>query len=399
KPPKAIGFWFGIDPTEANAAHVDYFEVAAVASPVSLGIPFGQSLPGEQFKLDVMLPGATTVNVTGLPEGLTFDPATMSITGVPQTIGAFEATVTGSNRFGSITQTVPIALLWPSSTNSPPANPVSWWRAESNAADFAGMHPGTVGGGLAYSNGWYGKAFAFNGKDASVSLGPWFNLPQFTIAMWVKPGHVQPQYADIIDNNHDTGRSWVIQHLNQSTDLTTKWTWTVLGREAINFDLYSEVWQHLAITRDAGNVSRLYINGALAATNAGNGPVSYTGSQNFYLGRHHSLGRYFNGQLDEVMVFNRALDPAELALVCGRVGTLTPPSAPVARLQGEVSTPGHLTLSWEGASRHTYQVQCCTHPGSSPWIDLGSPIIGSTGWMSLPIHAGESQLFYRLIAR
>src|SRR5437016_1671007 len=42
----------------------------------------------------------------------------------------------------------------------PPAGLVAWWRAEGNANDSADSHNGALQGGMGFTNGVFGQAFA-----------------------------------------------------------------------------------------------------------------------------------------------------------------------------------------------------------------------------------------------
>lgn len=274
---------------------------------------------GQFYSWPVISSGTCQFGATGLPAGLGIDANSGLISGIPMQLGEFNVEITASNYLGVANQTLALTVIWPPPTNSLPTNLVSWWRGETNAQDQMGVHHGTLGGGTTFTNGLSGRAFALNGANSSVGLGTWFNWQQFTLSLWVKPGASQPQYADILDNNHTGSRSWVIQSANTTNGLTSQWSWGVYGGGSINFSLTMDVWQHLVITRDSNYVSRLYLNGTLVATNAGTGMIYYDGSQNLHLGRHNNLGRYFNGQVDEVMCFNRALGANEVAYLAGRI--------------------------------------------------------------------------------
>ena len=190
----------------------------------------------------------------------------------------------------------------------PPAGLVSWWRGEGDATDAVGGHNGTLVGGASYRAGKVGQAFALNGVDGEVDLGSWFNLHTFSVALWVNASASQSTSADIMDNNHTDYRSWVVQYNNSG--LQFFWYSGNLGK--LYFSLTPDTWQYLVITLDSNYVARVYLDGQLQGSIAGTGPLTYDGTQFVRLGRWGSGGRYFNGLLDEVDVYNRALSPAEV---------------------------------------------------------------------------------------
>jgi len=223
-----------------------------------------------------------------------------------------------------------------------PAGLISWWRGEGNTSDTMDVHPGTPLGGLSYAPGQIGQAFVLNGQNAAVALGNWFNLQEFSLSLWVKPGTTQVQYADILDNNHTDYRGWAIQHDNVSDASRSSWHWGANGAGGIAYWMTNSTWQQLVVTVSSNHVSSLYRNGQLVQTVAGTGPITYDGTQFFNLGKHHLLGRYFNGLVDELMCFNRPLLPEEVAsLYFNQGGPLQLSIQPA---------PGGVLLSWPASA-------------------------------------------------
>ncbi len=357
---------------------------------------------GAAFTWSIVGPGAGAVySASGLPQALSIGGASGVITGTPMLPGTFDATITASNQNGIGTQTLRLTVVWPPPTNNLPAGLISWWRGETNANDEMGAHPGTLQGSTSFTNGQSGRAFSFDGVNGSVALGTWFNLQQFTLSLWVKPEATQVQYADILDNNHNASlnRSWVIQYQNTNTAVSSQWVWGVPGRDSVPFELQIGVWQHLVVTRNSNNVACVYLNGSLAGTNAGGGLITYDGSQNLVLGRHHSLGRYFNGKVDELMCYNRPLNPSEVAYLYGSQGLLAPAPQPV--LAPIAASPGNVAFGWAATSRCLYQVQSRTNLTAGPWLNLGDPMLGTDSPLAFEhaVSPAEPRRFYRLLVQ
>jgi len=194
-----------------------------------------------------------------------------------------------------------------------PSGLVSWWRGQGDATDALGVHNGTLSGGVSFPAGEVGQAFSLNGADGEVDLGNWFNLQTFSVALWVNAGASQVISADIIDNNHNNFRSWVVQYNN--TGLQFFWYSSDFG--FIPFNLTPNTWQYLVITLDSSYVAQVYLDGQLQGSIAGAHGITYDGTQFLRLGRWGSGGRYFNGMLDEVDVYNRALSASEIATLYG----------------------------------------------------------------------------------
>ena len=69
-------------------------------------------------------------------------------------------------------------------------------------------------------------------------------------------------------------------------------------------------WTHLAATYD-GATLRLFVNGVQVGTRAVTGPL-LTSTGALRIGGNSVWGEYFQGRLDEIRIYNRALTPAEI---------------------------------------------------------------------------------------
>jgi PKD repeat protein len=201
---------------------------------------------------------------------------------------------------------------------------VAWWRAENNADDSVGTHPGTATGGVAYVAGTAGQAFSLDGSDDSVNVGSWFNFQSFTISMWVNPAASQQQYADIIDNNHSSNpaHSWVMQQGSATNQYSFYGYSSTIGDVSafpeVSFTLPANQWTHVAVTRDGSTrMGTVYLNGIAQPNVTGTTDINYDGTQNLHFGRHDSLGRNWAGKLDEIRIYNRALTANEVENLAG----------------------------------------------------------------------------------
>ncbi|MEC8339958.1 MAG: LamG domain-containing protein [Nanoarchaeota archaeon] len=78
-----------------------------------------------------------------------------------------------------------------------------------------------------------------------------------------------------------------------------------------NDTLNSSSWFHIVHTWRGNSFHRLYVNGDLAVDNS----LSFTPSisqERIYLGRPGTNERYFNGDLDELLIFDRAIASSEV---------------------------------------------------------------------------------------
>ena len=71
-------------------------------------------------------------------------------------------------------------------------------------------------------------------------------------------------------------------------------------------------WYHIAGTYDGVNRMEIYVDGVFNNSLITDGSYNHFPANNLYLGRHGD-GSYFNGKIDEVRIWNRALCGAEIA--------------------------------------------------------------------------------------
>ena len=72
-------------------------------------------------------------------------------------------------------------------------------------------------------------------------------------------------------------------------------------------------WSHVAFTEDKSGMRRFYINGELAGEDQQEATI-YPGERYLYIA-DDDLGAYFNGMIDEIYVFKRALTQRRIQLM------------------------------------------------------------------------------------
>jgi hypothetical protein len=172
-------------------------------------------------------------------------------------------------------------------------------------------------------NGTYGSALSFDGIDDYVSVPNNESLEftnQFTISAWFKPaidlnnlpGGVYGAVGKKAVGTGDYGldfcggsNGWAVQIYNTSD-----------GYELDSgYPAYANKWYYVTGTYD-GTYLRLYVNG----TEVANQNIGYTirkSGQPFEVGHYWDWGvkPFWNGTIDEVRMWNRALSPTEIQTV------------------------------------------------------------------------------------
>ncbi|PIP56633.1 hypothetical protein COX05_02090, partial [candidate division WWE3 bacterium CG22_combo_CG10-13_8_21_14_all_39_12] len=182
----------------------------------------------------------------------------------------------------------------------------------------------------AWNNGTTGHenaSMSFDGTDDWVETGSvdfLGNGNDVTVAIWVKPGSSQKTYANIIDHDHSTGGAgnygnWVIQQDNT----TTNSYYFAFTYDGTNFDgtskttqLTSSTWQHLVMVKSGTSLDH-YLNGVKQGSTSTVQNNITTESSPLRIGDNVNPvnNRDFNGQIDDVRIYNYALTEEQIKQV------------------------------------------------------------------------------------
>jgi hypothetical protein len=191
-----------------------------------------------------------------------------------------------------------------------------------------GLH-GTLTGAPSWVAGTMGLALALNGTSqyGLVPDDPRLDLTgQITLSAWVKPAKLGT--ANVIAKASFVGTLIPGYELNLSSTgkpfvrFNASDTYRVNG--ATSYPTAGDTWMHLAATYD-GSVIRLYVNGALDGSLASAFAIT-ANDQPLGIGAQSdgNSGRLFQGALDEVRIYDRALSASAIqALASGVVDVAT----------------------------------------------------------------------------
>jgi len=232
-----------------------------------------------------------------------------------------------SGRIASTTL-VTVFSNWPSVINSSLAVPrglVSYWSFDdagaSTTTDSVGGNTGTVTGATATTSvkGIANQAYSFNGSSNYINVGTSSTLfpDAFTFSAWINRGTLSggDGYYQIV--GRDSGGSAYAVLLIKSTGKLAPY---IYGNASINYDgtgtytLSTSTWYHVVMTYDSTNGLKAYVNGNLDGSVAANGnPVNVSNATT--IGYSILYGRYFNGSIDSVRVYRRALTADEVTTI------------------------------------------------------------------------------------
>jgi RNA polymerase sigma factor (sigma-70 family) len=203
---------------------------------------------------------------------------------------------------------------------------VAWWPAEGHAFDLAGPYH-YRGGTARFAKGRCGLGFSFpDGKGAVQVGGPDALVNTFTLAVWVHPAAPRVLKPEGLDGYEGiSGQRYAVFPSHGGDGTGRAGCGISAGTNGIGVfehtrnycpcvladDRPVKGWAHVAVVYAEGRPT-LYVNGAAVKTGARSPFAVFPGT--FFGDPGTEYGPY-QGQLDEPMVFDRALSAAEIAAV------------------------------------------------------------------------------------
>ena len=189
---------------------------------------------------------------------------------------------------------------------------VALYTMDYDASEASGYYDGTptdvtfgVGGKINYGA-------RFNGSSSKVTTSLDFDtLTDYTISMWIKID-ASPTARDFFAGTLDSSAKNGI-YLANNTDETIRFyernasgdTMTITSTDTINIGS----WNHIVAVRD-GNTDYLYINNGTPVS-ASNSTITH--ATGFTFGIAGAYATYFDGDIDQVRIFSKALNQSEVA--------------------------------------------------------------------------------------
>jgi hypothetical protein len=363
---------------------------------------------------------------TYLNTALTYDPFTATWTPTTNTMGEVRGVYQhdvrladgnvliagGYNGAAFLTTTE----LYGDSCIPPPAGLVSWWPGDANAKDIADGNDGTLQGGATFAAGKVDQAFLLDGVDDSINARNAANLQvspgSFTVDAWVSFNALS--HPPGTNNGHPGGDMSIVDKMSTNGVVNSD-GWRLLKQDDNHFwfgfgggtvngltpiapttvisttTATTGTWYHVAAVKSSTEIA-IYVNGVKEASKP---PVAFTDTQsaNLLIGANALYGANLNGQVDEVQIFNRALNPSEILAIfnAGSAGQCKnqPPTAdaggPYTIHEGDVLTlDASASADPDGdALTYTWSVNGHEVPGAnggvSPTLTLSWPQLQALG--------------------
>ncbi|MDQ1591371.1 MAG: hypothetical protein QOG71_1998, partial [Pyrinomonadaceae bacterium] len=214
---------------------------------------------------------------------------------------------------------------------APPANMTAWYPGDGTADDVQGNNTGAPQNGATFAAGKVGQAFQLDGADDYVLVAD--NAAAdvtgaLTLDAWINPQGIGATQSIVSKYDSSTGNASYALELIAGGRLMLS-----VSRDGSNnagaFRAFTttnpvvapNIFQHVAATFDpATQAGKIYVNGVEAATtldpSSGNVSTIFDGNAPLLIGSIRNVGGtltdFFNGSIDEVEIFGRALTLGEI---------------------------------------------------------------------------------------
>jgi len=239
-----------------------------------------------------------------------------------------------------------LSLVLTSAAQGADPSLVAWYRFDGDATDSSGnnLH-GTEIGDPTYTTGVFGQAIDLDGDGDYVDCGdpPEFDITdQITFTYWIQVRAFDRDWNTVLSRGDDSWRS--------SRAGTNNFMEAAVGGTTGNYTygvtpVDDGQWHHVAWVYD-GAMNYLYVDGEVDATEESTGQITVS-SYPLYIGDNsQATGRFWNGLIDDLMIFNTALSQEEIQDIMQSSGGSYPYASAPNPVDGGLHADTWVTLSW-----------------------------------------------------
>jgi lysophospholipase L1-like esterase len=313
----------------SNGLLGDGYCVMDSVPPAITSTPDTTAIRDQLYSYDVNATGYPTpkFSLTTFPAGMTIDSLSGVIQWTPAATGTVQVTVEAANSEGTDSQSYAIVTT---SGLSCPADMISYWKLdETSGTEYSDSYDGNTGQASVSApspslEGIVNGSQDFNGTSDRITVNDdpsldWAYNSSFTIEVWAKFTNAASRNKVMIGRDQSGGNPHWWLGAYEATGVATFYLLDtgaggvgLFGSTGIN----DNAWHHLVAVRDESvNRNRLYVDGVKvdsathdyaagfgASTTLGIGYMAYNGTPDYF----------YDGLLDEIALYNRALTDAEI---------------------------------------------------------------------------------------
>jgi len=182
---------------------------------------------------------------------------------------------------------------------------VATYMLNNNANDVSGNYNGTETN-ITYNTGKYGGAAVFNGSSSYIDLGTSIATSTRAVSMWVYAYDFSERWP--FQQGDGQGVENYIRFYN-TDDIQVRW-----GNVTQTFSGYSaNTWYHIVAQKDSNNNANVWINGVEMGSTGTPSAIAVNKTQIGTRYNNNSYQYYFNGLIDQVRIYNTALDSTDVS--------------------------------------------------------------------------------------
>ena len=187
---------------------------------------------------------------------------------------------------------------------------ISYYPFDNDASDSAGGNDGSVSGATWTSDGKIGGAYSFDGVDDFINLGSTAIINKtitYTILAWIKTTNDGTIYSE-----QGYGTNSVTLYFGSNTFQVGSIGWKITPWVG---NVKDGNWHFLVAIFSTDNGHKLYLDGNLDNENTNTDTPPFTSNPRigaFHAGDLGTPVSFFNGIIDEVAIYNRALSASEI---------------------------------------------------------------------------------------
>jgi hypothetical protein len=299
-------------------------------APEIVSPPAVQAFVGVPYSYDVEATGnpVPTYTLTVFPTGMTIDQDTGEISWTPAVAGDYNVTVQATNSEGTDTQPFIITVA---AAPVCPTDMTHYWKLDETTGppyeDFYGSNDATCTDCPVATMGIVNGGQLFDGSSDEVNVDDddtfdWSNSQSFSIEFWAQTtsdctgnevivgrddGWGAPLHWWVgCEGTSGSAKFYLIDTDGTQTGEVDHWP---QGSNSMN----DGAWHHIVAVRDAAeNEIRLYVDGVEEDSSSATYSAGFEASSTALNIGHLMSGFNFDGTLDEVALYNRALSAGEI---------------------------------------------------------------------------------------
>ena len=343
----------GVNPDATQSFSINVTQPTQNTPPVITSSPVTLGIVGQLYSYDVNATGNPTPTfslINNPPSGMSINPTTGLIQWTPPSIGSFNVSVKAANGVNPDATQSFVILVQNNQTGDCPNGIISYWKLDetsgSTYADYVGTNNATSTNLPTPTSGRVNGAQLFNGTSNAITAPRIANYDfavntSFTFEAWVKHPTGSISNEEIIMERKPSSGALAI---NLKFDSSPNAKFSVRNNNYAEIfsvegttNLLDNNWHHIVGVRDAiTNQLKIYVDGVLEDTASAVYTAGFTSAvEGISIGwRRSTNNKFFNGSIDEVAIYNSALDAATILQHynnglqnTGYCGTIPPPVA------------------------------------------------------------------------